>query len=325
MTLFLIAVIIFIIYTIYESAKRTEKYNKRVKDTTSNAKEQYEIACGIIEDMAENYRYYVAQMDADEYFYLKDHPFEKQRPAKLDKWYEKHGSYGSFKHLTVYDRNYLEQYTSGSFYERNIKKDKTPCGSSDFERMWLISAGILLGLDMEDVRVPEKVYNSKLWEILPEDASAITVQQWKKQHPEFQGGKARFTMTLETAIKARKLLKTGYDTTQHPFKYDNAYWDYQVLPVVEKVSEEYGLPTNEELKAMHSYFTRYSNIPELAILYSRRAIYRKGFCPVLLNKIKANPSPELIKAISGIKTKSEAWRSEIERTAELKKKYPDIH
>lgn len=320
MTLFLIALIIFIVYTTYESAKRTEKFNNRKKATTSNAKEQYLIACNIIEEMADAYRYYASKMDADKYFDLKANQRRSiyQKPLKINKWYAE-------------SQDYLRRYIGSEFYfkyivNEGVKERWVLNCFEDYERMWLISAGMLLGADLEDNRISAIVYDSKLWENLPKDISAITLKSWKEQYPNFIGSKIKLVKYLKIANKAKEILQCGFKEREwNTIPCDNAYWQYNVSSILEQVAQDYGLPINQELKTMHaSAFNSYENLAGLAILYSRRAIKRKGYCPVSLNKIKVNPSAELIQRASGIKTKSEKWLEDIETKKKLMDKYPDI-
>lgn len=300
--------------------KRTEKFNNRKKATTSNSKEQFLIACNIIEDMADSYRYYASRMGTDKYFILKEKTHDRKWEAPENyKWY-KGKSY-----------DYLKKYIRSEFYFKYIlnkfakKWEKLNCFDS-YERMWLISAGILIGANLEDNRISEIVYDSKLWENLPKDISTVTLKDWKEQYPNFSRNETLLIKYLKIANKAKEILQSGFEEREcSTIPSDNAYWQYNVASILEQIAQDYGLPTNKELKAMNaSAFNSYDNLAELAILYSRRAIKRKGYCPVSLNKIKVNPSAELIQRASGIKTQSEKWLEDIETRKKLMDKYPDI-
>lgn len=151
MTSFLIIFVIFGFSALLTKSAKEQKHRDFKKSNKSNAKLQYDTACGIIEPMAKEYRKQASKLSLDEY-----------APNKDVAW----GGQSLF------------------CYQRAIQEYKLEnCShSSHLEMDWLITIAIACGYSLEE-NFMSKIYSEEIWENFPTVINENIVESWKAKYP----------------------------------------------------------------------------------------------------------------------------------------------
>ena len=182
MNAFVIVLIIFILYGICDSAKSKAKRTKFIKDNTSNIDKQYEIACNIIEHIAELYREEASKLTIPEYF---DEYFKMEIHLECD---------GILKNRWVDINTALE----------NIKPtEKSLSKSNNLEISWLYYTALACGFSIKN-NFMSKIYKMKIWENLPNKIDDTVINNWQTKYKNAPKDKDMLNNLLNLSIECKK-------------------------------------------------------------------------------------------------------------------------
>lgn len=328
MTAFLIALIIFFVIGLSQDGKRNETFNNYKKSNTSKAAEQYKIACGIIEEMAEKYRYYYSILDPydyKKYWYFKKHKDEHDVEETWKQFVEEenkkeHPWSGGKCNPLCKVRGYQKEYWDKFIGDYN--KDESNLHKGYYAE-WAFYARQLVGLyDEYTFEEANKIlYKYKIWEKFDEKYLNVSLEEWKKKYPNFAGDGNVFEYLKSELLETKKYQQSASSPTATKLR--SAYESYNNMYIIEKIAKDYGFPTHDELRKMLSS-SEYKNVPDLARMYSKRVIKRQGYCPLGMPCITPHPTQEQINYVSGLKSEHEKLWEEIRETNDLHDKYPDF-
>lgn len=150
MTSFLIIFVIFGFSALLTKSAKEQKHRDFKRSRKSNAKLQYDIACGIIEPMAKEYRKQASKLSLDEYAPNKDAVWGGQS-------------------LLCYQRAIQEYKLENCLHSSNLEMD------------WLITIAIACGYSLEE-NFMSKIYGEEIWENFPTIINEDVVESWKAKY-----------------------------------------------------------------------------------------------------------------------------------------------
>lgn len=174
MTLFLIVLIILIISTSSSKSAKEQKHRDFKRSNKSNAKLQYDTACGIIEPMAKEYRKQASKLSLDEYAPNKDAVWDGQSRF-------------------CYQRAIQEYSLKNCKYSSNPEMD------------WLITIAIACGYSLKE-NFMSKIYGEEIWENFPTVINEDTVEVWKVKYPNHANNNLKDYLITAIALKNKILV-----------------------------------------------------------------------------------------------------------------------
>ena len=294
MNAFIIVLIIFILYGVCDSVKAKARTNKYIKDNTSNVPEQYNIACNIIETIAEMYREEACTMTMGKYF---DNFFKMEIHLDCE---------GILKDRWIDMKTALSKITPT---QKSLQKAK------NLELFWICMIAKACGYRLEG-NFMKRVYSQKIWESLPEEIDNKFISDWQNKYKNSPKDTNELSNLLNLAILCKH--KILYEDQKGSY-----YTDYNNKEILETISMNLGIPTNAELKQMNRTSESFCNIQELARHYSCFKIREMGYAAhTYMLKIRPTPSPEEKEEVCKACTPYEKWKMQQEQYKNLNKKYP---
>lgn len=294
MTAFIIVLIVFLIACGVSSAREKNKIEDYKKKNTSSVAQQYEIACNIIEPIAEMYREEACKQTKSKYF---------QKYNEFSYLFEAH--HGD-------DSKWEQMYKAIGLSKIKIKQQLL---DDNIEISWLCFTALACGISLNG-EFHKQVYSKKIWENLPKTISNEFVEQWQNKYPKAPKDRDYLTNLLKLSALYKHQILYKESNGSYSKIFDNN-------EILEAIAVRLQIPTNEELKAMGRSDEYFSDIQQLARHYSCFKIREMGYAAhTYMNKIRPEPIKEEQELISKACTPYEKFMKNNNTRAELNKKYP---
>lgn len=319
MTLFVIILFIWLVAYGMKSTSDKMEHHKYIKDTTTNAKEQYDYCCNRIEEFAREYRKEASQIKIEKYFNKnlnsESNYLFPQTPWNIDFQHNKEynclelNNYDEFKNLETIINNKAE----------NISQRLVP--NYDIEKIWLTFTALACGISLR-TNYMSYIYKNDIWDDIPLNVGEINLSSWQKKYKNAPQDSATLLHYLNISVFYKRFIlkeimywDTDIDET------GNSYEVYSNPDILEKIAKNHNLPTSSELEKGWSH-SPYENISDIVLLESRKYIKEKGYMPVNLGNITPYPTQRDKEKNYSIKSLRES--SEDEQKYDIRKKHPYI-